>query len=283
MIMPPLFWGFIVSPLWGAMYMLSGSLIATFGVPWGYLIEGLAMLSATTLIARIDVGTRRPGMPSLGWQGAAPMLFAAMLLAGLGAAILGSEIDNIVRDRLPLLIPAAPIPPSEGATVARTIEPGPPLFLALTYGLVVPFSLAVVGYGIVLRNLLAGLPVWFAMGFGALATVWWRHEHPAYWLPWALSAALGAWVYTRSHSVWMGVAALLPQHAVIWLTISGVSPGIPGFDTDPKAVVEFQPVWFDAVGVLCLAVGGFLLIRGFNSGPPAVAAPPVAPTPPAAD
>ena len=283
MMMPPLFWGFIVSPLWGAMYMISGGVLARLGVPFGYLIEGLAMLAATALIARIDAATRRPGMPTLGWRGAAPPLIGAALVAGLGAAILGSEIDNIVRDRIPLLIPAAAPATPEAGAVARSIVPGPPVFLALTYGLIVPFSLAVVGYGIVLRNLLAGLPVWFAMAFGALATIWWRHEHPAYWLPWVLAAALGAWVYTRSHSIWMGVAALLPQHAVIWLTVVGVNPGIPGFDTDPKAIVEFQPVWFDAIGVLCLAVGGYLLIRGFTSGPPALAAPPAAPAPPTAD
>ncbi len=137
-----------------------------------------------------------------------------------------------------------------------------------------PFSLAVIGYGIVLRNLLAGLPVWFAMVFGATATVWWRHENPAYWLPWMLGPLIGGWAYARTHSIWLGVAALLPQHAVVWLTVLAIQPGIPGFDTAPRPVVEFQPIWFDAVGVLCLVGGGFLMIRRFTCGAPSGTPPP---------
>jgi hypothetical protein len=250
------------------MFLMAANLLAVMGVPWGYLIEGLAMIGATALIARLDVAMRRPGVPEVGWRRPPLMWVAAALLAGVGAAILGSEIDNIVRDRVPLVTPAPPVP-SPGAEAGPTIVPGPEIYRALTHGLIAPFCLALLGLGITMRNLFTGLPGWVALVIGALATAWSRHEHPAYWLPWMLAPLIGGWAYARSHAIWLAFAALLPQHAVVWLDLFGLLPGIPGFDTEPKPVVVFQPVWFDLLGVLCLFGGIFLLIRGPGAGAPA--------------
>lgn len=263
--MPPLFWGFLVSPLWGAVFLMAANLLAVMGVPWGYLIEGLAMVGATALVARLDVAMRRPGVPEVGWRVPPAAWLAAALLAGVGAAILGSEIDNIVRDRVPLITPAPPVP-APGAETGPTIVAGPEVFRALTHGLIAPFCLALLGLGITMRNLFLSLPGGMALLVGALATAWSRHEHPAYWLPWMLAPLIGGWAYARAHSIWLAVAALLPQHAVVWLDLFGLLPGIPGFDTEPKPVVVFQPVWFDLLGVVCLFGGMFLLIRGLGAG-----------------
>jgi hypothetical protein len=275
--MPPLFWGLLVSPLWGAMFFLSGTLLAAMGVPWGYLVEGLAMVAATLIIGRIDAGMRRPGVPEIGLRLPPTPWILAALLAGVGAAILGSEIDNIVRDRVPLVTAALdPHAPPPGPT----LTPGPAWLQGLSYGLVAPICLAFLGLGITMRNLWTSIPGWAALTIGALATAWSRHEHPAYWLPWMLGPLIGGWAYARTHSIWLGVAALLPQHAVVWLTVLAIQPGIPGFDTAPRPVVEFQPIWFDAVGVLCLVGGVFWMIRAFGAGVPSGGGlPPRAPRP----
>lgn len=258
MSMPPVFWGLLASPLWGAMYILSGNLLAAVGVPWAYLVDALALVTATYIIVRIDAGMRRPRVPAVGWQVPVATLAAAALLAGVGAAILGSEIDNIVRDRVPLVVPA----PSTDAAAAVQMAPGPDAVLAVGRGLIAPICLGILGLGIALRNVAMGLPMWLALTFGALATAFPGHEHPAYWLPWLLGPMVGGWAYARSHSLWVGIAALLPQHLVIFFGVLGITPGIPGFDTEIQPVVVFQPVWFDALGAVCLAAGVFWFIQG---------------------
>ncbi len=275
--MPPLFWGLLVSPLWGAMFFLSGTLLAALGVPWGHLVEAFAMIAATLIVGRIDARMRRPGVPEVGVGRPAAAWVVAALLAGIGAAILGSEIDNIVRDRVPLV--TAAVSPQATAP-GPTLSPGPAWTMGVSYGLVAPVCLAFLGLGITMRNLWTSMPGWAALTIGALATAWSRHEHPAYWLPWMLGPMIGGWAYARTHSIWLAVAAMVPQHAVVWLTVLSVAPGIPGFDTPPGHVVEFQPLWFDAIGVFCLAGGVFWMIEAFGAGvPEGGGLPPRAPRP----
>lgn len=261
--MAPTFWGMIAAPLWGGFGIWAMALLAAFGLTSVSLIELLGVALGTALILRMDFTLRPPGMPGLGYRAPAPGLLIGALLAGLGVAILGSEIDNIVRDRVPLVFTA---PTPEQANAGAQMVAGPAWAAALSQGLVVPVARALVASGIALRNLVAGLPWRVALAVSAIAFSFTSHEHPAYWLPLTLAPLIGGWAYLRSHCIWLPIAVAIPQHAASFLAVANVRLGIPGFDSPSGPIAEFQPFWFDALGLALILAGGALLIRGFEAG-----------------
>ena len=124
-----------------------------------------------------------------------------------------------------------------------------------------------------LRNLVAGMPWRVALMVSAFAFAYPTHEHPAYWLPWVLAPLIGGWAYLRTHNIWLAVAVAFPQHGVAWFEFLGIAPNIAGFDTPVGEVAVFQPLWFDALGLVLLMVGVGLLIRGFEVAGAAVPLP----------
>jgi len=257
--MPPALWAMLVAPIWVALSSAIMGLLVWMDVVWLPLILLVGWGGGTLVVLMMERNRRVPDMPSLGFGRPALELIIYALIAGLGSAILSSEIDNVMRSHF-----ATP-------TAAPT-EPGPivaePLWLhALVSGLFMPLTRAVVVHGIVLRNMVFSAPLSWAVGFSTFAYFFSMSGALHDWLRFALPAGVAGWAYVRSHNVWVSMAALLGSFSGVWLEVFDLSLGVPGFDQTDPAQVLFQPHWFNAAGVALLAAGVGLLIRAFEKRP----------------
>lgn len=246
---PPILWGAMALPLWAAGAVLpAGVWKATGGgdpdrLPLEMLVLGLCASTAGLLFLHRRVGPEG----TLGWRPAAHWILGASLAAGLGAAILSSELNNVL-----MAIAGAPAnaPPDPRAA---------PITLALL-GLVQPACLVIVLQGVVQRSFDAVIPAKWAIVatlgvaavFGGGATT---RVLPLLVLP--------AWIFARGRALLPAIAALMPVGIVTALQAFDAGPGISGFDRT-GVDAQWQPIWFNALGAGLLALGLHPLLKAWS-------------------
>lgn len=259
--MPPALWAMLVAPIWVALSTLIVALLVEYaGVTWISVLLLLGWGLGTVAALGLDLRTRGPDMPGPGFGRPDPRLVLWALLAGVGTAILSSEVDNLLRARFETVEPARP------DTKALLTE-GPMWLYGLVTGLFMPFTRAIVVHGIVLRNMVFSAPMSWSIAFSTFAYFFSLSGDLSDWLKFALPAGVAGWAYVRAHNVWVSTAALVGSFSGVWFEVLGVGPGIPGFDQVDPTQVLFQPFWFNALGVVALAAGVGLLIREFEQRP----------------
>ncbi len=174
---------------------------------------------------------------------------AGVLVAMPGAIIMLSELDNLVRSVLPVPDWVLRYFRELTSRVGQRFWGG--VFLLVV---VAPLTEEVLFRGLILRGFLrrfspARAFLWSALLFGA------THLNP--W-QFASGSALGvmfAWWYARSRSLIPSLAghALVNAMAVVqpvfWFKVRGFNAG------EPLGTPEFQPLWFDAIGLAFLTAG----------------------------
>lgn len=190
-----------------------------------------------------------------------PVLLLPILIGTLGATALLSEADNLFRYVFPM--------PEMIADFFRDLvskEAGwwSPFFVMV---LVAPTTEEVMFRGLVLRGLLTRHGVRTAVLISA-ALFALGHVNP-----WQLISAGGlgllfGWWFYRTRSIVPGLIG----HALVngsALAVFQLPVEITGFNEgDPTAAVEFQPLWFDGLGLLMLASGTWLFHRLAPRPPP---------------
>ena len=260
MTFPPVLWGFLVTVLWILLTQVLMATVYLAGVRTAPLIEMFAFVVATALVLQADVRLRPKGMPGVGLRLSRPGLLVFGLIAGVGLAILASEIDNVVSDRFPRDNPLA---------VANTSDvlPGSDWLRALSVGLVWPIARVLVTIGISLRCVLVGLPLEVALVLTALTFAVFGVDLRA-GVPLAVPVIVAGWAYTRSRAIALPIAILLPVFSSVWISVLDLPLSLPGFyPSGDGGPVVFQPLWFDVLGIVLLAVGVGLLIRAFEGTP----------------
>jgi hypothetical protein len=188
-----------------------------------------------------DPSDDRRGWPPIVWACLALPLWAT-------ATILVSELHNVLS-----AIAQAPLD-------TRTPPTGDPALVAIL-SIAQPICLVVVLQGIVQHTFHTTLPVRGAViatlgvaavfGFGAaFRTV------PLLLLP--------AWLYAQSRTLAPAMASLLPGGIATSLEAMGVGIGVAGFDRI-SLDAQWQPLWFNALGLGLLIVGLLPLIRVFTT------------------
>ncbi len=175
-----------------------------------------------------------------------------LAVAIVGMVILISEVDNLVRTMLPL--------PREMADFFEQItgkEAGPwGLILAV---LVAPITEELLFRGLILRGFLRHYSVRMAIIASALLFAAF-HLNPWQFVGAFALGILFAWIFVRTRSLVLPILGHALTNGLPPFIVNVLHLEIPGFTTGVDRP-EFQPVWFDALGVVLTAAGVWLLMR----------------------
>lgn len=251
------------------------------------LLVGLALLAArpvlplspehpgvqgvVALVAGIAVawyGWRRRGGPLAATYSLAPVpaaLLAAVALTVAGLGILLSEADNALRSVLP--------PPRWLAELFEQLAYGRRGLWGSLFAVVIaaPVAEELVFRGLILRGFLARYRVWTAVAASALLFGV-AHMNPWQFVGATAFGVVAAWWF-------LGTGSLVPcilGHALgngLPSLLQAAGLDVRGFTTGMTEIVQFQPLWFDAIGVVLLGVGLWLTRRIFGAGFPVAANP----------
>ncbi len=184
-------------------------------------------------------------------------LLFPMALTVIGTSILLSEVDNLLRIFLP--------PPAWFTDLFKSLLGGEINLWGSILALVIvaPLTEELLVRGLVLRGFLSHYStrkaiLASAIFFGVL------HLNPWQFIGATALGILFAWWFIQTRSMipcFFGhaLANALPLAVTAIFRLE-----IPGFTIDFEKKVEFQPLWFDLVGVILAALGIWLLIRQFR-------------------
>jgi membrane protease YdiL (CAAX protease family) len=203
--------------------------------------------------------------------GLKPLAWLALLPAGLGGAILLSEVDNLTRTVLP------PPPWLLEFFESFFLKSDRPLSLFFTLVIVAPVTEELLFRGIILRGLLGrfGVGVALLVSSGLFALL---HMNPWQLLPAFALGWLFGWYYLRSGSLWPCVAGHALNNFAFFLITQGAFGLMEPVRVEDLQMVEFQPWWLNLLGA-ALLVAGILLFRRSTQNTAADTAAPVAPPP----
>ena len=198
--------------------------------------------------------TKAPARQIFNFKWPGGWLLPGVVCAMLGAAIILSEADNLFRMVFP--VPETLVNLFRDLTGGR----GGVWSSALTIVIVAPVTEELLFRGLILRGLLQRYRPWKAI---VLSAAFFALAHAN---PWQLISALSlglivGWWYWRTASVVSGLIghALLNAQALAYqylpIEIAGANQG------DPFEFSGLQPLWFDACGLLLLALGWWLFLR----------------------
>jgi len=185
-----------------------------------------------------------------------PALLLPMTLTIIGMSIILSEADNCLRAVLPIPAPIVEI-------LKNFFDASRNFFSSFfTLVIVAPLTEEFLFRGLILRGLLSHYSVRKAIIASALFFGVF-HFNPWQFISAAVAGVVLAWwfVKTRSLLPCLFGHALNNALPVILLAIPQLS--IPGYSSEIAERVEFQPLWFDALGLLLAGIGVWWLYREF--------------------
>jgi len=262
-----------------AIWLLVWVLVLQFGLGiFGGILQGIvdhwrgypsvsleghpAVLAAINLVAVTLIlmwGLKKTKMPFMVVFPITPirrLLLIPISLTIIGASILLSEVDNMFRMVLPA--PKWHIDLLESLVTGKTSLWGS-IVLAVV---IAPITEELLFRGLILRGLLSRYTVKTsvlvsAILFGAF------HVNPWQFLSATILGVLMAWWFVRTRSLLPCIFGHALNNAVIFIVLHIFHLEIRGY-TSVLPQVEFQPLWFNVVGLLLIGVGVWLLIRMFG-------------------
>lgn len=184
------------------------------------------------------------------------VLLLPMTMTIIGMSILLSEADNRLRAVLPI--------PPQIMEILKELFGAPQNFFAsfLTLVIVAPFTEEFLFRGLVLRGFLQQYSVRKAVIVSALFFAIF-HFNPWQFTSAAVAGVVLAWWVVKTRSLWPGLFGHALNNALPLILLAIPQLHIPGFSTELTEQVEFQPLWFDALGLLLAGAGIAWLIREF--------------------
>jgi uncharacterized protein len=180
-------------------------------------------------------------------------LFLPLLLITVGFSITGSEADNLFRFWLPI--------PTVFTDILRDVMRRDALSFAYI-GLVGPIFEELLFRGLILHGFLRHYRRPTAVLASAVLFAV-SHLNPIQVLPALVLGVTYAWLRIRTRSLWPCLVAHSLNNSLVWLLSVILPVPIPGYTLPESglAVGVFQPLWFDLVGLLVLALGFIGLVR----------------------
>ena len=219
---------------------------------------GIAVSNTISIAAVIWFGlwwSKLPWRKVLPFTRFHPGLLTPLLAAAWGLCILVSDAENLTRflGLEPALLREA---------VGQLAQGGWWSIIALV--VVAPLTEEPLVRGVMLTGLLrrysvARAVLYSAVLFGVM------HLNPVQFAAGLATGLFLGWLYTRTHSLWPGIVMHAIYNAQVFLIPAirdGLKIHIRGF-TGPAlpGIVEFQPAWFDALGLGLLALGVWGVLR----------------------
>jgi membrane protease YdiL (CAAX protease family) len=206
----------------------------------------------------------RTGLPlaeALPFPAVRATVYLPMIVMVVGLGIVSSEVDNLFRSLVPV--------PRFIADIFRDIGSAGMISL-ITLVVVAPVTEELLFRGTILRGFLGRYGARKAIVLSALIFCFIHLNPYQFFSAFVLGLALG-WIFARTGSLWPCLVGHAFYNAHGFLIAALLPVKIPGYnpETIDLAVVEFQPLWFDVLGLLAIAVGFSGLARIFQRTRPA--------------
>jgi len=244
--------------LFWVLQVLVGGVISVAGDVLPVAPDHPALLGAASLLAAAGVclvGWRRRGGPLLATfplRSVSLALLGAVTVTVLGLGILLSEADNLLQTVLP--------PPDWLAELFERLISGAGSPWGAVFALVVaaPLSEEPIFRGLLLRGFLSRYPARTAIVATALLFGL-AHLNPWQFVGAAVFGVIAGWWVLRTGSLLPSLWGHAVQNGLPSLA-QALGLVIPGY-TERSDVVQFQPLWLDAAGVVLLGLGLWLTDR----------------------
>jgi membrane protease YdiL (CAAX protease family) len=184
------------------------------------------------------------------------VLLLPMALTVIGMSILLSEVNNFVVNILPI--------PPQVAKVFHNLFGTQEKFWGalLTAVIVAPLTEELLFRGLILRGFLNSYSVRKAIIASALLFGVF-HVLPWQILGAAILGAVFAWWFVKTRSLLPCLFGHALNNGLPLVLLALPRLRIPGYSTEITEQVEFQPLWFDALGLLLAGIGIWWLVRVF--------------------
>jgi len=232
------------------LYILTAIVAAVYGLAVDEKSPLLTFLEVFTYGIILYVGFLSAGRPLRSvfpFTGAPAALLLLLLPVVIGTGILTSEVDNLTRWFFP-------VPPIVTEMFGDLLAPD--LLSLLTVTVIGPVNEELLFRGLILCGFLRRYSARTAvLASAAIFAVF--HLNPYQFFGAFVAGIVLAWLFRRTGSLWPCIAAHALFNAQAWVIANLVDLGIPGYDPVPaiSPVVEFQPWWFDVLGIVLVAAG----------------------------
>jgi membrane protease YdiL (CAAX protease family) len=186
-----------------------------------------------------------------------PFLWFSIIIFMIGFVIVSSELDNLAHYILPM--------PEMFRNVFETLMAKQAFVLAIIVMGVIPGVMEELFFrGLILDGLNRNYSqrkaiIISALLFGII------HLNPWQFLGGFIIGLISALICIKTNSILLSVYIHFFNNALYTITVKyrNLIP-IKGFNSNFATPVEFQPIWFDAIGVVILIAGIILLIKGIE-------------------
>ncbi len=186
-----------------------------------------------------------------------PVLFLPMTLTIIGLSILLSEVDNRLRTVLPI--------PAPFMEILEQLFGAPQNLLGSIFTLVIiaPLTEEFLVRGLVLRGFLSHYSVRQAILASALFFAV-LHFNPWQFTSAAVAGVVLAWWYVKTRSLLPCLFGHALNNALPLILLAIPQLQIPGYSTELTEHIEFQPFWFNGLGLLLAGWGIWWLFVEFE-------------------
>jgi membrane protease YdiL (CAAX protease family) len=186
-----------------------------------------------------------------------PFLWMAIIVFMIGFVVVTSELDNILNYILPM--------PEMFKDIFETLMAEQMFIVAIIVMAIIPaFTEELFFRGFILdgfnRNYTKQKAILLsALLFGII------HLNPWQFLSGFIIGLFSAWICINTNSIWLSIYIHLFNNTLYTVAVKykNLIP-IKGFNANNAIPVEFQPLWFDIMGLIILILGIILLKKGFG-------------------
>ena len=220
--------------------------------PWFGLLVSTVISFGVAISIGLQVG-RLSLNEVLAWRPVNDGVWIPLVVLLAGGTIILSEIDNALRSVWPM--------PQEFIDIFLQLSES---WLAFAFlGVVIaPITEELLFRGLILRGLLRHYPANKAILVSALMFAL------VHLNPWQFTGAFVFGILSGFLYLWTGsLIPCLASHAIFnayGIVVGTLLPPIPGFNTGALDTVEFQPWWFNLIGVVLTVIGIILLFEHFQ-------------------
>jgi membrane protease YdiL (CAAX protease family) len=211
-----------------------------FGISISHALSGLITVKAGAILAGFSVITLFFG-PRFQF-----LLLLPLAVASCGVTILASELGNILHWVQPI--------PQEYLDFIDQLFNQNFWGVLFTIGVVAPVVEELLFRGVILDGLQIRYSVRTAVMVSS-ALFGLTHILPHAVVNAFLLGFFFAWLKLKTGSLRLCIIAHALYNSVPLILSEYVNVQIPGFNTTPGATAQFQPLWLDAIGAVCLILG----------------------------
>lgn len=223
----------------------------TLGTRLGLDPFHLGLINLIAILAIVSYGIRRTGLSVqavLALRPVRPILLAPLIPGCMGLSILLSEADNLLRTVLP-------VPPGFAEAYLDIIGPHVPAWkLLFTLSFVAPLTEEFLFRGLLMHGYLQRYTARKAIILSSLlfAVI---HLNPWQFASATVLGVLVGWCRVRTGSLWLCLFVHALNNSMI--SLIQVIPGleIPGYTISAAHESQFQPLWFNLLGIGLAGLG----------------------------